>query len=262
MENLLALEAEAKYLFGATDRPYEQKLKDELLKIVEEAELFFGPRDRSYELLAPRLTECGFAHPRVLPFRKIRIYLTRFSKTRYYASLELAHETVHVLGPTEGGATVLEEGLATYFSHRYVDRVYGLQFEEHPMYAAAMGAVAPLLAKNEFVIKELRVQQPQISKIDERLLVEVAGIEPDQAKYLCSDLRVIGRTSQSRTEYAAQGGQLFVNGFRSIWDQWKSGCTQKSLASNRAPLRSRFLPIAWNQAGSARKTTNRFPYPI
>ena len=223
MEGLLALEAEAKYFFGATDRAYEQELNEELLKIVAEAELLFGPRDRSYELLAPRITECGFAHPRILPLRKIRIYLTRFSKTRYYASLELAHETVHVLGPTEGGATVLEEGLATYFSHRYVDRVYGLQFEEHPLYAAALRAVTPLLTKNEFVIKELRIHQPYISKIDERLLVEVAGVEPDQAKFLCSDMRVIGRTSQSRAEYAARGGQLFVDGFRSFWDRRKSG---------------------------------------
>jgi hypothetical protein len=223
MEGLLALEAEAKYFFGATDRAYEQELNDELLKIVEEAELLFGPRDRSYELLAPRMTECGFAHPRILPFRKIRIYLTRTSKIRYQASLELAHETVHVLGPTEGGATVLEEGLATYFSNQYVNRVYGrLQIQEHPEYVAAMRAVAPLLAKNKFVIKELRVHQPLISKIDEKLLVEVAGVSPDQAKFLCSTMQVIGRTSESRTEYAAQGGQLFVNGFRSIWDQWKS----------------------------------------
>lgn len=224
MEGLLALEAEAKYLFGATDRPYEQELNDELIKIVEEAELLFGPRDRSYELLAPRITECGFAHPRVLPFRKIRIYLTRSSKIRYQASLELAHETVHVLGPTEGGATVLEEGLATFFSHQYVNRVYGsLQIQEHSMYVAAMRAVAPLLAKNKFLIKELRAHQPYISRIDERLLVEVAGVAPDQAKFLCSTMQVIGRTSESRTEYAAQGGQLFVSGFRSIWDQWKSG---------------------------------------
>ena len=223
MEGLLALEAEAKYFLGATDRTYEQELNDELLKIVEEAEQLFGPRDRSYQLLGPRITECGFAHPRILPFRNIRIYLTRTSKIRYQASLELAHETVHVLGPTEGGATVLEEGLATYFSHQYVNRVYGnLQIQEHPQYVAAMRAVAPLLAKNTFVIKELRVHQPLISLIDEKLLVEVAGVAADQAKFLCSKMQVIGRTSESRTEYAAQGGQLFVNGFRSIWDQWKS----------------------------------------
>ena len=224
MESLLTLEAEAKSLFGATNRAYEQELKSELSRIVAEAELLFGPRDRSYELLSPRITESIIAHPRVFPFRKIRIYLTGLSKTRYLASYELAHETVHVLGPTESAATVLEEGVATYFSHRYVKRVYGLQLEEPDgPYNDALRAVAPLLAKNELVIKELRVRQPLISKIDERLLIEVAGVERAQAKFLCSDFQSYSQTTQSRTDYVAQGKQLFVNGFRSILDQWKSG---------------------------------------
>lgn len=224
MEALLQLEAEAKYFLGATDRAYEQTLMDELLKIIEEAELVFGPRDRSYELLPPRITECGCAHPYVYPFRKVRIYLTSDSKTRHVASYQLAHEAIHVLGPTQSWATVLEEGLATYFSHAYMDRVYGLKFEApNRWYDAAMRAVAPLLAKNEFVLKELRVRQPQLSKIDETLLVEVAGIEPDHARLLCADFESSWLTAANWSEYAARGSQIFVNGFRSIWDQWKSG---------------------------------------
>src|SRR5215468_6224582 len=109
MEALLRIEAEAKYFLGATDRSYEQTLMDELLQIIEEAESLFGPRDRSYELLPPRITECGCAHPYIYPFRKIRIYLTAGSTDRYLASHQLAHEAVHVLGPTAGWATVLEE---------------------------------------------------------------------------------------------------------------------------------------------------------
>ena len=224
MESLLTLEAEAKSLFGATDRVYEQELKSELLRIVAEAEVLFGPRDRSYELLAPKITESIIAHPVVYPFRKIRIYLTSLSKTRYLASYELAHETVHVLGPTQSAATVLEEGVATYFSHRYVKGIYGLQLEEPDgPYNDALHAVAPLLAKNELMIKELRVRQPLMSKIDERLLMGVIDIEPAQAKFLCSDFHSYSQTKQSRTDYAAQGKEFFVNGFRSIWDQWKSG---------------------------------------
>src|SRR5687767_4253015 len=95
MENLLRMEAEAKYFFGATDRAYEQTLLNELLKIIEDAELQFGPRDRSYELLPPRITECGCAYPYVYPFRKIRIYLTAHSKTRSTASYQLSHEAIH-----------------------------------------------------------------------------------------------------------------------------------------------------------------------
>ncbi|HEX6730784.1 MAG TPA: hypothetical protein VF074_12255, partial [Pyrinomonadaceae bacterium] len=108
MENLLRLEAEAKYFFGATDRSYEQTLMDELLKIIEEAESLFGPRDRSYELLPPRISECACAFPGVYPFRKIRIYLPSQAKTRSVASCLLSHEAVHVLSPTQSWSTVLE----------------------------------------------------------------------------------------------------------------------------------------------------------
>jgi hypothetical protein len=224
MENLLRLEADAKHFFGATDRAYEQSLFDELLKIIEEAELLFGPRDSSYELLPPRITECAFGYPYIFPDKRIRIYLNSCAKTRSSASWLLAHETVHVLGPTRSQTTVLEEGLGDYFAQAYVNRVYGrLLPSGDRWYAAAKDAVAPLMAKNEFVIRELRDRQPQISKIDEKLLVEVAGIEPDHARYLCSDFAGGWRTASNLSEFAAGGTQIFVNGFRSILDRWKSG---------------------------------------
>ncbi|HEU4507712.1 MAG TPA: hypothetical protein VFR78_05705 [Pyrinomonadaceae bacterium] len=224
MEHLLRLEAEAKYFLGATNRSYEQTLMDELLKIIEEVELLFGPRDRSYELLPPRITQCGCAHPYVLPFRKVRIYLTSDSKTRYVASYQLAHEAVHVLGPTQNWATVLEEGLATHFSHSYMKRVYGLHFDApNRWYGAAMRAVAPLLAKNQFVIKDLRAREPQLSKIDETLLVEVAGVEREQAKILCADFESSWLTASNWNEYAVRGAQIFASGFRSFFRERKSG---------------------------------------
>jgi hypothetical protein len=223
MESLLRIEAEAKYFFGASDRSYEQTLMDELLKIIEEVEWLFGPRDRSYELLPPRISECGCAHPYVYPFRKIRIYLTPHSKNRHIASYCLSHEAIHVLGPTRSWATVLEEGLATYFSHAYMNSEYGLQFQApNRWYGAAMDAVSPLLAKNKFVIKELRARQPHLSKIDETLLVEVAGIEPEQARILCADFESSWLVPSSWSEYATVGRQFFAEGFRSIWNEWKS----------------------------------------
>ena len=224
MESLLRIEAEAKSFLGATDRSYEQTLFDELLKIMEEAESLFGPRDRSYELLPPRITQCGCAHPYVYPFRKIRIYLTAGSKHRYVASYQLAHEAIHVLGPTHSWTTVLEEGLGTCFSRAYTERVYGVQFRApNRWYDAAMRAVAPLLAKNEFVIEELRTHEPLLAKIDEELLVEVAGVEPDHAKVLCADFESSWLVARDWSEYASRGSEMFATGFRSMWDKWKSG---------------------------------------
>ena len=130
MEELLAIEAETKYLLAASDRSYEQTLMQELLRIFKEAELLFGPRDASYQLSVPRITECATSRSYIFrPLRMTRIYLSRDSRTKpWIASVELAHEAIHVLSPVAFGwaPTILEEGLAEWFAQRYVNRVHGL----------------------------------------------------------------------------------------------------------------------------------------
>ena len=195
MEQMLAIEAEAKYLLSPSNRSYEETLMQELLRIFKEAELLFGPRDTSYQLSIPRITECTTSRSLMLrPLRMARIYLSRDSRSNpWKASLELAHEAIHVLSPVAFGSalTILEEGLAEWFAQRYVNRVHGISFETgvNPKADAVMRAVSTLLARNQLVIKELRTRQPVISKIDEKLLVEVAGIELSHAKFLCTDFQ-------------------------------------------------------------------------
>ncbi|HSE24554.1 MAG TPA: hypothetical protein VLB68_23005 [Pyrinomonadaceae bacterium] len=224
MEDLLAIEAETKFLLTASDRSYEQKLLQELLRIFKEAELLFGPRDDSFQLSVPRITECTTSRSFVFrPLRMARIYLSRDSrKNPSLASLELAHEAVHVLSPVTFGAglTILEEGLAEWFAQRYAGRVHGLTFERgaNPKADAVMRAVSSLLAKNSSVIKQLRTRQPIISKIDEKLLVEVAGIDHSQAKFLCTDFRSYWRTSSPLSDFAAQGAERLAACLRSIWN--------------------------------------------
>lgn len=225
MEQLLAVEAEAKYLLTAGDRSHEQTLMQELLRIFKEAELLFGPRDASYQLSTPRITECATARSFIFqPLRMTRIYLSRDSRTKpWIASLELAHEAVHVLSPVPLGSapTVLEEGLAEHFAQRYADRIHGLTFERNcdPKADTVMQAVSGLLAKNKFVIKDLRARQPVISKIDEKLLVEVAGVEPRQAKFLCTDFKTYWRTPSPLGKFAAQGAERLASCLRDIWNQ-------------------------------------------
>lgn len=195
MENLLALEAEAKYLLAPGERSYEQTLMQELSRIFKEAESLFGPRDASYQLSIPRLTECASSRTYIVrPLRIARIYLSRDSRTKpWLASLELAHEAIHVLSPMtfNSSLTILEEGLAEWFAQRYVNRVHDVSFERgvNPKADAVMQAVTTLLARNESIIKSLRTRQPVISKIDEKLLVEVAGIDRSRAKFLCTDFK-------------------------------------------------------------------------
>jgi len=200
MEDLLAIEAETKFLLTASDRSYEQTLMQELLRIFKEAELLFGPRDASYQLSIPRITECASSRTYILrPLGMTRIYLSRDSRTKpWLASLELAHEAVHVLSPASfgSGPTILEEGLAEWFAQRYVSRLHGMSFERgaNPKADAVMRAVSNLLIKNELVIKILRTRQPVISKIGEKLLVEVTGVSLSDAKFLCTDFRNYWRT--------------------------------------------------------------------
>ena len=223
MENLLAMEAETKFLLSAGNRSYEQTLMQELLKIFKEAERLFGPRDASFQLSVPRITECASSRSYIFrPLRLTRIYLSRDSRSKpWLASLELAHEAVHVLSPIAFGGTltILEEGLAEWFAQRYVSRVHAMSFERgsNPKADAVMRAVSTLLAKNEFVIRDLRTRQPILSKIDEKLLVEVAGIPLSEAKFLCSDFKAYWRTQSPLSEFAAQGAERLAACLRSIW---------------------------------------------
>jgi hypothetical protein len=224
MEQLLALEAETKYVFAASDRAFEQTLMQELLRIFKEAELLFGPRDAAYQLSIPRITECATARSFIFrPLRITRIYLSREARTKpWVASVELAHEAIHVLSPVPLGRspTILEEGLAEWFAQRYVNRVHGMVFERgsDPKADRVMQAVSTLLAKNESVIKQLRTRQPVISKIDEKLLVEVAGIEPGHAKFLCTEFLSYWRSPSPLSKIAAEGAERLGACLRSIWD--------------------------------------------
>ena len=223
MENLLAIEAETKFLLSAGDRSHEQTLMRELLRIFEEAELQFGPRDTSYQLSLPRITECASSRSYIFgPLRKTRIYLSRESRIKpWLASLELAHEAIHLLSPVTFGSslTVLEEGLAECFAQRYVNRIHGISLERgsNPRADAVMEAVSTLLSKNRFVIRDLRKRQPVISKIDEKLLVEVTGIELSPAKFLCTDFLSYWRTPSPWSGFAAQSAEQVAACLRSIF---------------------------------------------
>lgn len=223
MEELLRIEADLKAMVGLNDRALERALKQELLQILEEAEFLFGPRDHSIELLEPRISEKSYGQG--YGDRKVRIYLTSRSKNEpWVASYELSHEAIHLISPVVWGqATVLEEGLATYFSFKYLNRVHGIQMTTTGFrkYDAAQRGVASLLAENEFLIKELRVHQPVISKIDEKLMVEVGNVEPSLAKFLCSDFETYGGGSQLETtlwKELSNGARNIATGLRSIWD--------------------------------------------
>ena len=178
------------------------------MKILEEVEELFGPRDRSYEILEPEFYDRDHAGCQIVERKKTRILLPRRCADNYHlASRSLAHEAVHMLSPVLfGEETMLEEGIATWFSHKYVKQLYGWNLEStgDPKYDAALHAASQLLAKNEFVIKELRTHQFVISQINARLLIERAGVEPQLATLLASDFISYGEKPRSWTEELAR----------------------------------------------------------
>lgn len=178
------------------------------MKILEEAEELFGPRDPSYEMLEPEFFDGDHPYGQFIERKKIKILLTRDCADNYHlASYMLAHEAVHMLSPVfYGESTILEEGIATYFSHKYVKRLYGWNVERStdPKYDIALHAASELLAKNEFVIKELRIHQFVISKINARLLIERAGVEPQLATLLASDFFSYGEKPRTWAEELAR----------------------------------------------------------
>jgi len=182
-------------------------LLQELLKILDEVEELFGPRDRSYEILEPEFGD-GHPHGEFTERKKITVRLTRSCADDYrHASYTLAHEAVHLLSPVfYGESTMLEEGIATWFSHKYVKRLYGLNVETtgDPKYDAALAAATELLAKNEFLIKELRTHQFVISRINARLLIEKAGAEPQLATLLASDFLSYGEKPRTWADELAR----------------------------------------------------------
>ena len=178
------------------------------MKILEEAEELFGPRDRSYEILEPEIFDGERTKGQIIERKKFKLYLPREHADNYWhASYTLAHEAVHMLSPVLfGEGTMLEEGIATYFSHQYVKRLYGWNVEttNDPKYDIALHAASELLAKNEFVIKELRTHQFVISKINARLLIERAGVEPQLATLLASDFFSYGEKPRTWAEELAR----------------------------------------------------------
>src|SRR5689334_25440969 len=97
------------------------------MKIMEEAESLFGPRNPSYEILEPDIFDGDHTQGEYIQRKKIKLHLARrCADNHFYASYDLSHEAIHMLSPVfYGESTILEEGIATWFSHRYVRRRYG-----------------------------------------------------------------------------------------------------------------------------------------
>jgi hypothetical protein len=147
---------------------YTWTLTSRLGDMLEKAEKAYGMRDMSFTILGIEFRDSNPQTWYPGDCKHIAIQLSIDSATNnFQACYQLAHECVHLLSPAvEIGSNVLEEGLATFFSHKYVEEEFG-----DPMpatmqsYESARQMVDKLLAIDPYAIKELRSIEPTISKI-------------------------------------------------------------------------------------------------
>ena len=152
---------------------------------LEKAEALFGPRDKSFTLLG---TEFYDGPNRVIypntNHDQIVIQLSKEARGNHDQALfQLAHETVHVLAPVDvGTSTVLEEGLATYFSLTapdFADPSYARRSEatlagKFRAYRDALDDVRALLSVDPTVIARIRRANELFASITPSRLCEVA----------------------------------------------------------------------------------------
>ena len=139
------------------------------------AEERFGPRDNSYTILGIEFVADG---PRIWypgNCRHIAIQLSLESlHDEVCACYELAHETIHLLSPTgTDQTTVLEEGLATYYSRQYLEENFCIDWSNsgEKNYDFACEMIESLLTLDPLSIKTLRAVEPRLSEIGEDLII-------------------------------------------------------------------------------------------
>jgi hypothetical protein len=140
---------------------YTWTLTTRLGELLSLAEARYGPRDRSYTLLGVEFCATG---PRIWypgDRRDVVIQLSLAAlESERLALYQLAHECVHLLGPSgTANASNLEEGLAVAFSWFSVEHTLGIPGEsltDDPAYLAAGQRVRRLLAEDPGLIRRLR----------------------------------------------------------------------------------------------------------
>lgn len=154
---------------------YTWTLASRLGQMLRLAEAQFGERDLFYTILGVEFIEGGPQISYRSNYKHIVIQLGFECLDKpdraYY---QLAHECVHLLSPTGGrNATVLEEGLATYFSEQYIHDYFGVNWHSSmESYETASVLAQRLLMLDPDAIKHLRREEPVISKISKELLLK------------------------------------------------------------------------------------------
>ncbi|SFG58102.1 hypothetical protein [Methylobacterium gossipiicola] len=163
--------------------------------LMERAEARFGPRDPRWFFTGLEFADVEAPttyYPANRPFH-VGIRLTAAAAASpAEAYFQLAHEVVHLLGPspTHAKANVLEEGVATVFQQETVAAVGLPATVSHPSYLAAAGKVACLEAFAQDAVRSVRALYPDLRDLTEDELGRIVpGLPAGLAGALCSPFR-------------------------------------------------------------------------
>lgn len=146
-------------------------LTSKLGDILTQAEQAFGKRDMTWTILGVEFYH--LPNPQVwYPGNRnhISIQLTINCLTNFNEGVyQLAHEVVHCLSPTGGRfpATVLEEGIATFFAVDYATRNGHGDYSHiaDPRYLNAFNLYQQLTTISPNIIRDIRLSHPTISQL-------------------------------------------------------------------------------------------------
>jgi|SRR5712692_7954857 len=134
--------------------------------LLAEAERLLGPKDPTKEIYQPTFSDKG-PHTINTPsldgaFADLSPNAARFWPTAVY---ELAHETVHLLNPIAGAATVLEEGVAETFALQMGETFGGFKQSSRECYQQACDAVSALGSDVLEIGKMVREKYGSLSRV-------------------------------------------------------------------------------------------------
>ena len=156
-------------------------LTNSFIEMLDLAEEYFGDRDKKWTFIGIEFLNNG-PYIKYYPNNKISIVLLKdCSKTfpdHPQLIFQLAHETCHLLFPTEKlNTNYLIEGISTYFSKiyqekKYPESKYAIENIKNSKYFIAYQLVEKILKNDSYAIKKIRQKKINITNISN---IEIKG---------------------------------------------------------------------------------------
>lgn len=169
---------------------YSWSITSRLSNMLSVAEDYFGERNKEYSIIGieientkqPYIWYPNDANSKHVIIRIAENCINNMNE----AIFEVAHECIHCLCPNKDKCTtILEEGLATWFSIDYTNKL-GIDIQPSIQnYKRACELVSDLLEYDFDIIKKARKQSPDLSYITKELLI---SLRPNINPYLVNEL--------------------------------------------------------------------------